>query len=85
MPQASEELRERMFERFGDHISEQGPIKFLQDAGYTLTPGFRWKPKKGVTNLNDMTEDEYECLRFLVYEWDYGGLTLPLPDSNHQL
>ncbi len=74
MPQASSELRSRMEERFGDPISDAGPTKFLEDAGYKLTSSWLWEPKKGVESLKDMTQEEYECMLFLVHEWDYGGL-----------
>lgn len=74
MPQASDELRERMESRFGDGISASGPIKFLTDAGYKLTRDWQWSARPGVTSLKDMTRDEFECLLFLVHEWDFGGL-----------
>ncbi len=74
MPQASQELTDRMIERFGeDRYLEEGPIQFLKDAGYTLSRSWEWK-KEGINSLNDMTRDEFECLMFLVHEWDYGGL-----------
>lgn len=72
MPQASDELRTVMERRFGS-IDTHGPTKFLKDAGYTLTRQWEWF-KPGVTELRQMTQDEYECLLFLVHEWDYGGL-----------
>jgi hypothetical protein len=75
MPQASEELRAIMEQRFGDPIDSAGPIKFLQDAGYTLTRKWFWIPKPGVIDLGQMTRDEFDCLLFLVHEWDFGGLT----------
>ena len=78
MPQASDELRSRMEERFGDSISDAGPTKFLEDAGYKLTSSWLWEPKKGVESLKDMTQEEYECILFLVHEWDYGGLSTGL-------
>lgn len=74
MPSASDELREKMRVRFGDPIDEGGPMKFLQDAGYVLTREWTWKPKPGVTDLEGMTKEEYDCLLFLVHEWDFGGL-----------
>lgn len=63
-----------MEERFGCSVGDAGPIKFLHEAGYELLPGFVWKPKEGVKELRDMTHDEFECLLFLVHEWDFGGL-----------
>lgn len=77
MPSASDELRENMRVRFGDHIGDEGPMKFLRDAGYVLTRDWTWLPKEGVTSYDDMTPDEYECLLFLVHEWDFGGLATP--------
>ena len=74
MPQASEELRSRMEKRFGDAVSDVGPTKFLQDAGYELTHDWLWEPKPGVTDLAGMTPGEFECLVFLIHEWDFGGL-----------
>lgn len=73
MPQADDTLREKMFQRFGDHVDEAGPMQFLQDAGYTLSRDWTWS-KPGVTRTEEMTEGEYECLIFLVNEWDFGGL-----------
>lgn len=73
MPQASDELRARMKARFGDPISDTGPTQFLENAGYTLTPEWEWK-KEGINDLRDMTRDEFECLLFLVHEWDFGSL-----------
>ena len=74
MPQASDELRARMKERFGDEVDEDGSIKFLEAAGYKLTPRWTWLPKPGVKNYNEMTDLEFECLTFLIDEWDFGGL-----------
>lgn len=76
MPSASDEMRERMRVRFGDSIDDGGPTKYLIDAGYKLQKDWRWTPKTGVTSYEDMTEDEYECLLFLVREWDFGGLAI---------
>lgn len=75
MPSASDELREAMNKRFGDPIDESGPMQFLEDAGYKLTKDWLWEPKPGVACLKDMTRDEFDCLLFLVHEWDFGGLT----------
>lgn len=74
MPSADADLQQRMFDRFGSHTDEEGPIKFLEDAGYKLTRQYLWEPKTGVTCLKDMTRDEFDCMLFLVHEWDYGGL-----------
>ena len=74
MPQAGEVLRDKMNDWFGDPISDQGPIKYLHEQGYKLTPQWVWIPKPGVTKYSDMTEKEYLCMLFLVDEWDFGGL-----------
>lgn len=72
MPQASDELREKMRQRFGDSIDEQGPIDFLVGAGYKLGSDWLWE-KEGTT-YESMTQDEYDAMQFLVQEWDFGGL-----------
>ena len=73
MPSASDELRKQMTERFGS-INDDGPMHYLQEAGYVLNRDWTWKPKDGVTCLRDMTRDEFDCLLFLIHEWDFAGL-----------
>lgn len=63
-----------MRRRFGNETDENGPMRFLSDAGYVLNKQWEWEPKPGVTCLKDMSRDEFECLLFLVHEWDFGGL-----------
>lgn len=72
MPEASENLRSQMRQRFGS-IDTLGPEKYLRDRGYELTPDWQWK-KENVTSLDDMTREEFDCLLFLAHEWDYGSL-----------
>ena len=77
MPQASDELRTLMEERFGDPIDDADPIKFLQAAGYKLTRNWFWLPKPGITCAADMTQEEFDCMVFLIHEWDFGDLVKP--------
>lgn len=72
MPQASDDLQAAMTRRFGN-IGTAGPMCFLRDAGYTLSPSWEWS-KPGVTDLKQMARDEFDCLLFLAHEWDFGGL-----------
>ncbi len=72
MPQASDELRMKMMRRFGS-MDTVGPEGYLKQAGYTLGTNYFWSPKVGVVEYKDMTRDEFDCLLFLVHEWDYGG------------
>lgn len=74
MPQATEELRDEMRRLFNDSIDISGPIKYLENAGYILQRNWLWKPKPDVTSYEQMTQDEYLCMAFLVQEWDFGGL-----------
>lgn len=74
MPSASNELQKIIIDRFGS-LDDNKPIAYLSDRGYKLLPGFIWQPKVGVTTYADMEQDEYDCLLFLVHEWDFGGLT----------
>jgi hypothetical protein len=73
MPQAEKNLTDLIVERFGS-IDDAGPIQFLVQAGYGLRGDFLWEPKPGVTSNEDMTPEEWDCLLFLIHEWDYGGL-----------
>lgn len=67
MPTATDELRERMEELFGDPIDMAGPYKYLRDLGYTEVGGMLIKP-----SLEHVpTETELECIDFLFHEWDY--------------
>jgi hypothetical protein len=74
MPQASDRLRSKMEQMFGDPVDDEGPAKFLTDAGYTLTKEWTWR-KEGVEELWEMKPEELACLQFLIDEWDFGGLS----------
>lgn len=73
MPQASDELCQLMKVKFGS-IDESGPMGQLLTNGYILTQEWLWQPPEGVRTYRDMTRDDFECLMFLVHEWDFGGL-----------
>jgi len=72
MPEASQELRELMQHRFGS-LDSESPSQFLESRGYTLSRDWTWS-KPGISTLKDMQRDEFDCLLFLVHEWDYGSL-----------
>lgn len=67
MPQASDELRARMQERFGDSIADGPPWEFLKSRGYTERGGLIKPPNPN----HNITEDEGECVDFLCDEWDW--------------
>lgn len=71
MPQATDEQRALMQKWFGDEIDETGPIKFLESHGYTLLANWLWEKPVSSHSISDA---EYECLSFLVNEWDFGGI-----------
>lgn len=68
MPQASPDLRAK----FPD--SDSQAIGQLEDHGYVLTKDWLWVPPDGVRSYDDMTQDDYDALTYLVHEWDFGGL-----------
>jgi hypothetical protein len=71
MPQASRRQHELMEKWFGDPVSELGPCKLLEQRGYDLTRGYEWvKP----TPSHTIHEIEWECIQFLIDEWDFGGV-----------
>lgn len=70
MPQATQELRDKMFEYFGDAIDTAGPLQFLASRGFRETQNACW-----IAPMRPLTSKERECLEFLVEEWDYGGVS----------
>jgi hypothetical protein len=76
MPQASDELRKLVhwiIQPKADVVvtNDQDVCEFLQERGYTLMAGFEWKVPK---SADEITEMEWLCIRYLIEEWDYGGL-----------
>lgn len=71
MPQATPELRHVMLVNFGSEVGDEGPIKFLENAGYVLNRNWTWKRP---TPFIAPTELEALCILFLIEEWDFGGL-----------
>lgn len=65
MPQASEEMQARW--PGGDEEAS----KFLRDAGYHLTPDWRWVPPRG--RVPHKHPREIDAILYLIHEWDYGG------------
>ena len=71
MPTASSSQRALMEKWFGDPIDESGPINFLESHGYVLTQTFHWRKPVPCHTVSD---DEWECMLFLIEEWDFGGI-----------
>jgi len=68
MPQASEELRDKMGEYFGDPIDDSGPWEFLKNLGWTQTStGWLRHPEP----FREISEKEWDCVDFLCEEWDW--------------
>lgn len=65
MPQASDELRKKW------GIDDGKATKFLKDAGFILNRDWSWTSPKPE---NEITEDEWGAISFMIQEWDYGGL-----------
>jgi hypothetical protein len=70
MPQASEELRAKMEVYFGDPIDDGGPRRHLLANGYKEVGGSWVRPDR-YSNLSDIPQKDWDCLVFLVHEWDY--------------
>lgn len=71
MPQASEELRKEWMSST-DEPSDQVAMKYLQEHGYKLTRSYQWILP---TPAHLPTEKEQSAIRFLINEWDFGGVT----------
>lgn len=76
MPQASDELEDIIVNWFNKDKKENVSldiecIKFLKSRGYILTRGWCWvKPVPAHT----ISTEEYLCMKYLVDEWDFGGI-----------
>lgn len=71
MPQSSDDMHDLMNYYFGDPIDDKGPMRFLEERGYGLTPQWLWKlPKPD----HFITLKERLCIQFLIEEWDFGGV-----------
>lgn len=66
MPQASDEQRAEW-----DGPNDYTAVKFLEDAGYKIRRDWQWElPASDHTP----TEKEISAIRFLIDEWDFGGI-----------
>lgn len=77
MPSASTELQEKMREYYGSPIDDAGPTKWLKSQGFSLTGDWCWEPPARVTSYDALSEQEWLTIKFLIDEWDFGGLKLP--------
>lgn len=77
MPQAEQELRNKITSYFPlTGIEPIGPEDFLRANSWKLHEDWSWS-KEGVDHYNMVKmvpEKEWNCLLFLVREWDYGGV-----------
>lgn len=74
MPTASDELRQEMKTYYGSEIDEQGPIRWLKSKGFSLRGDFFWTPPERIKSYDDLTTQEWLSIKFLIDEWDFGGL-----------
>lgn len=72
MPQASDELRKKIYDYFGadkNGLDPYGPEGFLTENGWFTSHPFVYTTNK---SKDQITDKEWDCLDFLVQEWDYG-------------
>lgn len=76
MPQATDELRKLV--RYIVQIKPDVEVVndfdvncFLEERGYFLNSDWTWKLPSPTHIVSDMEE---LCLRYLIDEWDYGGV-----------
>ena len=68
MPTASDWQRALMEKWFGDPIDDSGPLDLLFSHGFVDDRGILRPPVPSHT-VNIV---EWECIAFLINEWDYG-------------
>jgi hypothetical protein len=71
MPSASQESRNLMRKWFGAEFDDAGPTRFLESHGYILLSTYFWKLP---TPSHSVSCYEWECILFLIHEWDFGGI-----------
>lgn len=72
MPESSDELRDLMGLLFnGERIGDGPPTQFLESRGYKLRGDWLWEMP---STDHCITEKEELCIRFLIEEWDFGGI-----------
>ena len=73
MPQCSSSLQDIISNYFpGDFVSYDFKcIEFLKNRGYILTKAWCWVKPVPSHSIND---EEFNCLQFLIDEWDFGGI-----------
>jgi hypothetical protein len=71
MPSAPDDLRDLMEKWFGDSIDMEGPLHFLRSHGFTEMANGMLRPP---TPAHNCSVDEWNCIGFLVQEWDFGYL-----------
>ncbi|HEY4251201.1 MAG TPA: hypothetical protein VGM87_08370 [Roseomonas sp.] len=69
---AESDVVQRMVARFGN-TCDAGPAAYLRQCGYTPVADWYWR-KPGVEFYGAMTQEEFECLLFLILAYDSGGL-----------
>lgn len=52
--------------------------RYLKEQGFTLTRGWEWIHPTYVS-IEDLTELEYDAIKYLVWEWDFGGFRQEKP------
>jgi hypothetical protein len=68
MPQASDEARAEW-----DGPDDRKAMRYLKEAGYVLTSRWEWlRPRE--RSDQEPTEKEISAVRFLIDEWDFGGI-----------
>lgn len=72
MPSASSETIEEV-SAFLPEVTDDAAIDYLQARGYKLDRSWEWS-KPGIVGYDDMTREEFACLKYLCHEWDFGGL-----------
>ena len=72
MPQTTQENLDALAQ-FLDEVDDYTTQEYLVNRGYTLEGDFTWS-HPNVKSKNYMTENEWQCMLYLIQEWDYGGL-----------
>lgn len=77
MPSTSQARHDRIVSIFGTDLDlDDRCQEYLSQRGFYLTRTWDWIPPPRINKLGDLTDEEFECVMYLIEEWDFGGVLI---------
>lgn len=76
MPSGPPELHEYWSNKDLNSLgADVNATRYLEKNGYVLTKEWEWTHPT-YKHVNDLPEEDWSAISYLIMEWDYGGFTL---------